>query len=531
MKTQLARLLGVAAVALATLQGPAAIAKNSAYGDYVSAADLLRDWRYDEARSRIAELEKRWPKTAETRYLKAEMAFLDGDYPAALELLDGMKSGEVDGHVGKLRALIESTHAVTRGHTKLVSGDGHFEIFYPPGKDEVIAELAGEVLEHAYRELGSDFDYHPAEKIRVEFLARPADLAQVSTLTEAEIETSGTIALCKYNKLMVVTPRATLFGYPWMDTLTHEYAHYVISRASHDEVPVWLHEGLARFEQDRWRSPTTGALSPSDAHLLATALRHKQLIPFKKMHPSMALLPSQEAVALAFAEVHTMVTYLHEQVGYAGLRRIIVKIREGRGANRAVAEVLDMRWPKVEKGWKSYLRAANLKPSKTISGHARAPRIRFRKGGEDSENIGVDAIASEAARKHTRLGGLLRSRNMSEAAAIEYEKALAVGADDDPFVIGKLARTYLELQRYERAVELAEQALAANEHDAAAASTLGQAHLALGSFADASAAFESALRVSPFDPAVRCSLAEIYAQRQEIARAAREQRACQLLRR
>jgi tetratricopeptide (TPR) repeat protein len=520
----------LALVALVALHAPSATAKNGAYGDYVRAADLLRDWRYDEARERIAELEKRWPKTAETRYLKAEMAFLDGTYPAALEFIDDMKDSEVDGHVGKLRALVASTQAVTSAHTKIVSSGGHFEIFYPPGKDEVIAELAGEVLEHAYRELGSDLEYHPAEKVRVEFLARPADLAQLSTLTEAEIETSGTIALCKYNKLMVVTPRATWFGYPWMDTLTHEYAHYVISRASHDEVPVWLHEGLARFEQERWRSPTSSGLSPSDTHLLATALRHKQLIPFKKMHPSMALLPSQEAVALAFAEVHTMVTYLHGRVGYPGLRRIIVKLREGKSANRAVAEVLDTRWPKVEKGWKSYLRAANLKPSKTIGGHARAPRIRFRKGGEDSENIGVDAIASQAARKHTRLGGLLRSRGMSEAAAIEYEKALAVGADDDPFVVGKLSRTYLELQRYERAIELAELALAANEHNAAAASTLGQAHFALGSFADAGAAFEAALRVSPFDPTVRCSLAEIYSQRQETELAAREQRACQLLR-
>ena len=42
----------------------------------------------------------------------------------------------------------------------------------------------------------------------------------MSTLTEKEIETTGTIALCKYGKLMIVTPRATVFGYPWMDTLT-----------------------------------------------------------------------------------------------------------------------------------------------------------------------------------------------------------------------------------------------------------------------------------------------------------------------
>ena len=41
-----------------------------------------------------------------------------------------------------------------------------------------------------------------------------------------------------------------------------------------------------------------------------------------------------------------------------------------------------------------------------------------------------------------------------------------------------------------------------------------------------SEAFESALRVSPFDPSVRCSLADIYSDGGDDARADRERRAC-----
>ena len=81
----------------------------------------------------------------------------------------------------------------------------------------------------------------------------------MSPLTETDIETTGTIALSKYNKLMVVSPRATIFGYPWMDTLAHEYTHLVVSRISNDAVPVWLQEGIARYEQTRWRRPPTRA--------------------------------------------------------------------------------------------------------------------------------------------------------------------------------------------------------------------------------------------------------------------------------
>src|SRR5262249_3688795 len=133
--------------------------------------------------------------------------------------------------------------------------------------DAVIADLAGEVLEAARDTIGDDLGWKPAGKIRVELLAKPSDLAKLSTLTETEIETTGTIALSKYEKLMVVSPRATILGYPWMDTLAHEYTHLVIAHVSHDTVPVWMHEGLARFEQTRWRaapSPTGPVLSAID---------------------------------------------------------------------------------------------------------------------------------------------------------------------------------------------------------------------------------------------------------------------------
>src|SRR5205823_2133054 len=190
------------------------------------------------------------------------------------------------------------------------SSKGHFVISYAPGADEVIVDLAGDTLEAAYDALGSDLGYTPDEPVRVEILGKPADLAKMSPLTEDEIETTGTIALSKYNKLMVVSPRATLTGYPWMDTLNHEYTHLVVSAVSHDTVPVWLQEGLARYEQERWRHDGGAALPATDQQLLAAALKNRRLIDLDAMYPSMAKLPSQEAAALAYAEVLTLVSWI-----------------------------------------------------------------------------------------------------------------------------------------------------------------------------------------------------------------------------
>jgi len=513
-------------LALVLLPAAPASAKKDIEADALRAARHLGAWRFEEARKIIDQLAVDAPNAAETRYLRAEMAFLDGEYQKVLEHLQGLDADAVDGNVGSLRTLAASTIEATRGFASQKSSGGHFVIHYKPGKDEAIVELTGEVLEAAYKAMNEDLGYASTGAVRVEILGAPADLARVSTLTEKEIETTGTIALCKYGKLMVVTPRATVFGYPWMDTMVHEYVHYVVSRVSHDKVPVWLHEGLARFQQGRWRGPATRPLSPMDEHLLAAALKKNDLISFDDMHPSMAKLPSQKAAALAFAEVATMVAYVHQRGGYPALRKALAQIKQGKSARKAVAEALDAKWPEVEKGWMQYLKAAKLRSQPSLAGRA-GRQIRFKSGEGDDENLGTDDIANARARKHARLGGILRVRGMSDAAAIEYEKALAAAGTSDPYVAGKLSRTYLDLKKYDRAIELAKPLVALDEGDAAPATTLGLAYQATGRPREAADAFEIALRVSPFDPAVRCGLAEVYDKLGDKTRSKREARACE----
>jgi len=319
---------------------------------------------------------------------------------------------------------------------------------------------------------------------------------------------------------MVVSPRATIFGYPWMDTLAHEYTHLVVSRLSNDTVPVWLQEGLARFEQTRWRRPPEVVLSASEQALLAAALKKGgRLISFDEMHPSMAKLPSQEAAALAYAEVYTLVGWMHGKIGYAGIRTALVAQRDGKSARRAVAEALNSQWATVEKQWQGQLKVDGKRVA------VRTSPIKFgqqKAGSGDAENVGLEQVSTKA-RKHARLGGMLRARGMLESAAVEYEKALAVA--QEPFVAGKLARTLVELGRYDRAIELATPLAANDDHDAVAAVTLGMARSARHEWKDAIAAYEQALRVSPFDPTTRCGLATAYKELSD-PRAARERAAC-----
>jgi tetratricopeptide (TPR) repeat protein len=267
---------------------------------------------------------------------------------------------------------------------------------------------------------------------------------------------------------------------------------------------------------------------------------------FDEMHPSMAKLPSQDAAALAYAEVYTLVAWLHSKIGYRGVREVLSAQRDGKSARRAVAEALSMSWVAVEKAWHAHLRT---QPAAAATARAGKP-IRFSRGGVDSENVGLEQVGARA-RKHARLGGMLRARRMLEAAAIEYEKALAIGGTE-PFVAAKLARTLVEIggtgaapaapapaapaapghpparTPIDRAIELATPLAAADPHDAAVAVTLGLARSTRQEWPQAIAAYEQALRVSPFDPTTRCGLAEAYAKTSD-PRAARERAACDQL--
>lgn len=492
-------------------------------GDVLRASRLLNASRYGEAAELIADLERRDDDLAEVRWLRAELLFARGEYAAAIAKLRGLSDSAVGGSVGATRRLATSTAELTKHFLETPSPAGHFVIRYARGPDEAIAELAGEVLDAAWREIGGDLGLRPTDPIRVELLGSPADLAKLSPLTEAEIETTGTIALSKYNKLMVVSPRATVFGYPWMDTLAHEYTHLLVSRVSADTVPVWLHEGLARFEQTRWRGPPKLELSASERLLLATAIKKRRFIGLDEMHPSMAKLPSQEAAALAYAQVYTLVDFVHAKVGYAGLRAILAAQEDGKSAKRAVSEAFGSTWSELDKRWRRGLRGLDLGTPRLT----KARPIRFDKGGRSSDNIGLEQVAARS-RKHARLGGMLRSRNLMEAAAIEYDKALQL-SPQDPYITGKLARTLVELGRHERAIELATPLSHVDETDPVPAVTLGIAHAALRQWEAAAAAFEQALRTSPFDPTTRCGLAAVY---RELAdpRADREKRACTRLR-
>ncbi|MCC6748644.1 MAG: hypothetical protein IT371_13370 [Deltaproteobacteria bacterium] len=465
---------------------------------------LLGEWRIEEAAALTHRLGAIAPGHPRVLAASGAVLFHQGQYDAALALLRAAERGQrgLAARFRPLTELVRSTAEAVKGFVEKKSPSGHFRIRTARGKDELLVPFAIETLEAIREALAKDLGYAPPGTVLVEIYPRAEELARVSTLTQKEIERSGTVALCKYDRLMAVSPRALLRGYPWRDTLAHEYVHLVVSRASRNTVPIWLHEGLAKLFEVRWRlGPEEEVpLGPTQEHLLAEALAARRLVGWSEMHPSMAKLPDQRSTALAFAQVHTALAYLKERAGLPGLRRLLGALRAGRDDWLAVHQVATLPPGGFERAWRKYLRGLKLR---RLPGLVPA-ELTF--GTPRTKEQELAALREQRAKRHFRLADLLRQRKLLPAAILEYERARDAAGERDAFVSNALARSFLEVDQPARAIAALSPVLEYYPDLSGPQVTMGAAYLRRGDPRAATRHLKVALRLNPFDPEVHCGL-------------------------
>jgi tetratricopeptide (TPR) repeat protein len=501
---------GVAAAA----EGDAALA--SALRKAITA---LEDEDVAEARAIVEPLLAEHGEVGAVETMGGILRFHEQRYAEAAELLEKGKlpTGSID-YLRLARAAAE----VTKGHARAESE--HFVVSYPKGKDEVLVPYALDALEAQRRALQEDLGWATSGgKIVIEVLNDTRELARLSTLTEEEIKTSGTIALCKFNKLMIVSPKALVKGYDWLDTAAHEYTHHVVTARTHNNTPIWLHEGIAKYSEPRWRG-SAGELSAWSAGMLRDAVKKNDLVTFEQMHPSMAKLPSQERAALAFAEVMVAVEYLQKKGGRPLMTRVLDLVAQGTPAEKAVAQALGVGFDAFLGDWKRYLAARPLPEG------GEEERKRFKDdpkhGGGHSEWA---EIPDQKARGFARLGEIFRERGRWVAARLQYGKAIDRVGKGYPVLSHKFALAALASGREGEAVSALDEALRRHPQYAALHVAMGRVHARQKAWDAARDHFLQANATDPFDPEIHAGLAQAYEGLGDAGLASREKRFAQLL--
>lgn len=437
----------------------------------------------------------------EGRFL-ADLAFHEQRFDDALRLLKASAGATPDAETQSTLDLYKATVEATAGFVRETRGD--VSVLYLPGTDEVLLDDTFTTLQAAHDRLGPRLGKAPPGGVRVEIYPTAQRFIEASGIPAANVETTGVVALSKWSRLLVTSPRALARGYAWKDTIAHEYTHYIVSYNTADRAPVWLQEGIARSHEVLWRSDAFEDLPAYQQSMLATALARNTLVPLERMHPSMAFLPSADMAALAFAQVATMIQYLEHVAGPGATQRVLVEVKGGTDALQAVGDVgAAGHSDAFVEGWKGWLRGLKL-VSRAL---AAMPTVI----GE-ADDVATDPLLAgrQDLAGFVRLGDLLLAASRPEAALVEFKKAVPDEEPASPTLAVRLARAYRALHRDPEASTVLQQTIADYPEYATSRKELGALLVSEGKSSAAIVQYLASADINPFDPAVQEALATLY---------------------
>ncbi len=271
---------------------------------------------------------------------------------------------------------------------------------------------------------------------------------------------------------------------------------------------MWLHEGIAKFEETRWREKKRNVFTPFYETILADALAKDDLVPIEKMHPSLALLDSAREAQLAFAQAATSISYIVDKWGNGGLVDLLEAMKAEDDYKAALTDVTGLDFDTYYRSWKNYLKRKHL--TEKIPGmKVKGIRISNKDGepGDGSEDL-VD-IDNGKARGHTRLGDLLKTRGRLRSASYEYEKALGFDPGS-PLISTRLASVLNGSGETDRALGILDPLTEIYPENMDIYLVLGRIYLEKENMQKAEESYKTAISINPFDPEIHTALVSIY---------------------
>lgn len=472
--------------------------------------ELLDAWRLAEAEALAAGALRDHPKSARALEFDGQVKFYQGRYAEALKSFEqALAIDSKDRRRQALKLLTQQTQDVHKTLTRHESP--HFILYVDDKRDGILVPYALEVLEKSYAAIGAELGFYPKEKVRVEIAPDAASFNAISTLSLRDIEETGAVGICKFNKLMIISPRALSFGYRWADSLSHEYIHYAIVGLTNNQAPIWLHEGIARFYETRWRKPVPigdaaeDYLTPANQTLLVQALKTNRFVGFNNMEPSLIHLETPEQVQLAYAEAASAIDYVNQSKGKNGIRELLGALND-RSTPEAIEKTLAMSYDMFLERWKGFLKDKDLKE---IEG-SRVRRLRVKKdAGDEPQAVELREIHSVVARNRTYLGDQLLSKGRPVAAIHEYKRALQA-SPHSPIILNKLGRVLIQMNRREEALGPLKAAIELEPDNANTYVQLGRIYHATKNYKEGRSVLEDAVQINPFNPLIYRLLSEMY---------------------
>jgi hypothetical protein len=193
--------------------------------------------------------------------------------------------------------------------------------------DKPLVPYLLDVADQAREAVRLDLGVELPRPLRIDVVRDLFSLSAVSGLPLEAAETTGTVAVARWGRVTLLSPRASRHGYPWEDTLAHELVHLGLSRATRDFAPLWLQEGVAKRQEQRWRPPRPFDDAGEHDTIAERALASGRSVGVDNLGPSIAMLPSADAASIAFSEVTSFINYWIAQNGRSSFRLLLADLK------------------------------------------------------------------------------------------------------------------------------------------------------------------------------------------------------------
>ena len=389
------------------------------------AHELTLGLDYDDARRELSQADQDDPAIQLER---GRIALYEADCDAAAQILarPDVAKTEAGAGLGDIARGCARVIAALVGDIDAANG---VEIRYQDEADRALTPLLVETVVKARDALTKDLGVSWPSPTRIIVVRDLLSLSAMTGLPYKSAQTTGTVAVAKWGRVTLLSPRASHHGYAWRDTMAHELTHLAVTRASQDRAPLWLQEGVAKRQEVRWREPGPFDDRPSPDAIVTRGSELGLAIPLDKLGPSIAMLPSADAAMVAFAEVTSFVRYFANTAGPEALPKLLAELRAGKAPDLALHDASGADLKAWDTRWRAYLAA---KPRETV------PAL-FGLGGE--------APDMRDLRDRMRLAELLVGRDHAAEALLELDRIKTPGALDDSSVRYLRARTLEALGR------------------------------------------------------------------------------------
>jgi Tfp pilus assembly protein PilF len=417
---------------------------------------------------------------------RSRLALYEGDYDRAAAILSKPELARSDAGA-ELLAVAEGCARATAAAVLEIDTARGVNIRFQDESDVPLAPFFADVAVAAREALQRDLKVELPRPLRIELVRDLFTLAAMTGLPESAAQTTGTVAVAKWGRVTMISPRAIPRGYPWADTLAHEMAHLAQTRASRERAPLWLQEGVAKRQETRWRPDRPLDDFPAADTLAAVGLDKGLGRPIDKLGGSIALLPTAEQAMVAFAEVSSFVRFWIKSTGDDALPELLVRLRTAEGedyVDGAMKAVTGNSLSEWNGRWLHYLGAVR----RELPGGAR---------------LGEGHPGGPGVQRGLRLGTLLLDRAHPDAAKQALEPAQKL-APFDPLLRHHLAQALLALGQKSEAEKLISRMEDVHSEFGPWMALHGRWLLEQGEAERAAAAFETGLQLCPLVPEVAC---------------------------